>query len=193
MPPRWRVKMKLGGKHAVPKSTQLSTRLHGVSSQKTVIFIVELIPSTSLPLTLSLSQPLLRSTQLPHLSPAGYLTEFISYSWSVPSQYPHTFYATSKIQEVLSNLLYSTRNVLVTSSSIWEILRLQTQQYQKSYRWWAAYRVIILFDKYLCRFPLLLCRRGGHRVDCTKLKKIANKSDVWLAVRRNLVWIRKTN
>ena len=31
---------------------------------------------------------------------------------------------------------WKTQNGLVTSSSIWEILRLQSQHYQKLYRWW---------------------------------------------------------
>jgi hypothetical protein len=50
-------------------------------------------------------------------------------------------------------------NFTITDSAISEIVPLM-----------GAYRVIILFDKYRCGFPLLLCRRGGRPVEWAMLK-----------------------
>jgi hypothetical protein len=55
-------------------------------------------------------------------------------------------------------------NFRITNSAISEIVALM-----------GAYRVIILFDKYRCGFPLLLRRRGGRPVDWAMLNKTADK------------------
>jgi len=55
-------------------------------------------------------------------------------------------------------------NFTITISALSEIVPLM-----------GAYRVIILFDNYLCRFPLLLRRRGGQPFDWANLNKTACK------------------
>jgi hypothetical protein len=55
-------------------------------------------------------------------------------------------------------------NFTITNSAISEIIPLM-----------GAYRVIILFDNYRCRFPPLLRRRRGRSVDWAMLNKTAGK------------------
>jgi len=51
-----------------------------------------------------------------------------------------------------------------------------------------AYRVIILFDNYLCRFPLLLRRRDGQAVDWN-LNKTADKCQPTVVTKNELFQI----
>jgi len=55
-------------------------------------------------------------------------------------------------------------NFTITNPAISEIVPLM-----------GSYRVIILFDKYHCGFPLLLRRRGGRPFDWAVLNKTAGK------------------